>query len=496
MAKTYGPACQAMGRGFAPGNIPQVWSGSAGAHEVAPLLFPPWITAAGGAGATYTAVAARYVIRDPDGTLWRSAPYVLTQSINAGATITVPTLRHLLPGTVAHIELYLSTGSAPLLQATIANDPTVDTATAVTGAAAAFLPGEALDTYGGALSQTWPIQCHTVGQWRNRVFLAAENRLYYSQELTAQFGPLWNGVLSSEWSDYQIGDILALCPVDWNYLAIIGAQGIGVIGGPGPDGLGRGAYTIQTLPTRAGITNRAAIVSGPAGCYFQDSQTGRLMVITPGLTVQECAGGAWDYSSSAMATAFHWEAERLIVFAGLTATIVIDYQHPTDVAPLGQVYRWTGTGVQFYAACIDSQGPLAIGAGGVIARAGATYQDTVGGAPVLYNMILETGELQPSDLQGEFSVSRLWLLLKHNANCGVSLTTYPDYATAGTGRSGTVTATTAQFMTRPPNCMRIQALRVKVEESAGAGGAFDFEGMAMEYVPRGRAKHLNAGQVI
>ena len=79
------------------------------------------------------------------------------------------------------------------------------------------------------------------------------------------------------------------------------------------------------------------------------------------------------------------------------------------------------------------------------------------------------------------------------------ITTYPDFSISGTATTPlAVTATPLQLMTRPPNCLRIQSLRVKIEETAGSGSAqaFEFEGIAMEYQSRGRIKHLNPSQVV
>ena len=83
-------------------------------------------------GADITA-AVVYRIADADGRLWRSAPAILnaaflSQEINLNANgqwIRIPTLRHLLPGTVAQIELYVGTVDLQIFRV-FANDPTVD----------------------------------------------------------------------------------------------------------------------------------------------------------------------------------------------------------------------------------------------------------------------------------------------------------------------------------------------------------------------------------
>jgi hypothetical protein len=96
-------------------------------REVTPLNFPNYFTTSGG-GTTYIA-AVCYRFTSPDGTFWRSAPIIGSLSIANGATITVPTLRNLLPGTMAVIEWYAGAAGVAYLQEVKDNDTTVDSIT-------------------------------------------------------------------------------------------------------------------------------------------------------------------------------------------------------------------------------------------------------------------------------------------------------------------------------------------------------------------------------
>ena len=502
-AKEWGRECSANGRAISPGGIPICWSKEDDAHEIAPLAAPSYINiAAAGVGTDFASAAAVYVIRDKDGTLWRSAPYVLSSTIGHGATLYIPTLMHLLPGTTAFIEIYLGTSAIPKLQTTVANpigpiDYPKPFYSYTTPTAATMVNGDELYAAGGNVSNTWPPQCQAVGYWRQRLFLATRNTLWASLEATEGFGFTLNEVMRSTWGECAT-DINVMCPLDWNFFSLKGQNAVGVIDGPGPDSRGSGNYTIRTLSTMAGANKTTPARSGPAGCYFQDANTGRPMVVSQDLRVVECAQGAYDYSAETITAISYCEAERQIQFhTASNHIIVLDYQHPTEATPFGQVYVWTPS-VAAYAAAEDSSCAFYVGATGDIYRLGSTYRDTnAAGAAVDYRMVIKTAQLQMQDLQGEYDVSRVQVLGKYNAACSVKLTTFPDYSTSGNATTPlAVSAAPFQLVTRPPSCMRIQALALQVEETAGTGAAFEFEGFAIQYLPRGRMKTLNTSQVV
>jgi hypothetical protein len=372
VVKKYGKSCQAMGMGFSPGNIPVVWSGQEQVHAMRPLLDPDYISVTGGAGSDFSIVAAVYAIYGNDGTVWRSSPKVVSQTIGHGATISIPWPWVRFAGGTLVVEIYLGNNGTPKLQMVLPLPSTFTwtSATFTTPTVANMVNGEILYTTGNALSQTWPVACQAMGSWGNRLFAAQKNRVWASKELEPGFGPLFNEVQVSTWNEER-NDITAIAPVDWNYLGIASADQVAVISGPGPDGLGNGNYVIKTLPSWTGVAAGGVAIQGDKGMYYQNPATGRIMCLQPSLQVMEAAGGAYDYASYSFSVAAWYESENLMVFFAPSsgAAIAIDYQHPQDVAPFGQVYLWTfAAGFVPAAACRDDFGLLVVSSGGGIYR--------------------------------------------------------------------------------------------------------------------------------
>ncbi len=507
-AKSWGKECSHSGRAYSPGSIPVCWSKDDYSHEISPLLAPSWINvSAAGTGSDFATAAAVYVIRDSDGTLYRSSPYVLRTTIGHGATLEIPVLHHFLQDTTAWIEIYLGTDAKPKLQATVSNAWQSTSPgfghyyTYTTPTAATMVNGEVLYAVGNALTQTWPPQCQAVGSWRQRLFLAQKNTILASHEESLQRGPLFNEVMLSTWGESQT-DINAMGVVDYNYFAVVGASGAGVIDGPGPDQLGSGNYVVKTLKTRAGMTIGMPCLSSDMGLYFQDRNTGRLMCITQQLQVLECGGGTYDYSTSTVMSIVHSEAERQIHFyADATTTgtaLVIDYQHKTEAAPFGEMYVWPYLPVVPYAASEDTTGVFYLGSGGTMHRRSANYYDVrLAGTNAAYAILIKTAPVQLSDLQGEFDVCKVQVLLKYKATSSLRIYVYPNYSTSITSSGlASITSTAFQAMTRPANCMRLQAVAVSVYEIAQTTDCFEIEGFAIEWMPRGHIKQLNTTQVV
>lgn len=507
-AKTYGKPIQSMSRGICPGNIPVAWDGR-GVHEVAPLTAPYFVYFSGGAVADYVGAAACYAIYDQDGVVWRSAPKVISQNMQVGGTLYVPVGRQRLGGSSVYgtgttslkVEIYIGTTSTLKLQA-VYDAPISSAAISHTlPAVAAMVNGPILYTNGNALSQTWPVACQAVADWQNRILMANRNRVWVSKELEEGFGPLFNEVQTSLWADVD-SDINAMAPVDNNYLALLANSGAAVFSGNGPDGVGNGNYTVNTLQTRKGIVAGGIAAQGPYGCYFQDSQTSRICVVTPGLQVVEAAGGAYDYSAYTITSIAWHEAENLLLLisGGSLAAIAIDYNHPDEAAPGGQCYLWTfAAGFTPTVACRDSSGLLVLSSGAHVYRQSTTqWVDDKAGGTDTYRMKLATAELQVSDLQGQFSLEKLQVLLAMRAASGVEIGVYPGYASA-TGADSRITTVsidlptptnsgdTESVLTRPAYCARIQSFRVVVQEKAAiATQSFEFDGLAAEYTALGR----------
>jgi hypothetical protein len=366
--------------------------------------------------------------------------------------------------------------------------------------AAAMIDGEVLYTVGGALSQAWPVPCRAVGQWRNRVFLAEDEWLWFSKEMEEGFGPLFNEVQRAHWGDASSA-IHAMGPVNHDYFAIIASDNIGVLSGPGPDGVGNGNYTIQTISTRLGVSDGGHALMGPAGLFFQDRSTGRIQCIMPDLVVRDAAGGAWNYANDVITSAA-WDDKRgLLIFSvkASNSAIVIDYEQPRDSAPLGQVYRWTFQAAQSAcASTLDSTGMLFLGTDGAIFRPGTGFVDGKSVGSDTYQMKLTTSWLQVGDIQGEFSLEVAQILMTIRALTGVTLTTHPAYAEPGTAdpritsksivlAAPTYAGGTESIRHRPPYCARIQGVAFTILEAAGiTNQSFEFEGFGIEYTAPGK----------
>lgn len=476
-----------------------------------------------------TSAAIVYRITDVDGTLWRSAPKILVNamradgiesgtSVNAsGQWFRVPTLRHLLPGTDAQIEIYLGDVDLNLFRV-IANDPTVDyidicpqnyyvsggIMPSLTSAIEQAGIGEILYTTGDALANDPPPQMRCLTVWRNRVIGCNGNTIYPSQEFADGIGCQWSYVLNVQWLEGS-GDIIAICPIDWNYCAVFKRDAIGILSGQGPDGTGHGGYIIQTLATKAGTNNPKSVVNGADGAYFQDYSTGRMMVVAPNAAVNECCKGWFNEESATITAAIQVESRRQIWFATSSKhIIVLDYKHRTDASPFGQVYDWDLTGFSDEITGFSVVGGVvtSVFADGTLASYTDTYsKDTTKGAvDVAILMTIETGELQPFGLAGEGDICSVQTLGEFLATHGLTMTTYPQFSTSGTAVSISVTAAPQQVGTRPPNCQRIQSMRVKIQETQSTpttyNKAFKFVGLAMMVQPRGKVQTLGTGRIV
>lgn len=470
-----------------------------------------------------------YKIVDANGDEYRSTPAVLASAlvstetvVNAsGQWIRIPTLRHLLPGTVAQIEIYIGAVDLQLYRV-IGNDPTVDyidfmvqspyigtdmVMPTVAQALADAGPGEDIYTIGNALPNDPPpaFDCLTV--WRNRAIGCRGNNIYPSQEFADGIGIQWNNTLRIEWAEGS-GDITAICPIDWNYCAIFKVDAIAIISGPGPDGMGHGGYVVQTLPTKMGTANPKNVCNGDDGCYFQDVATGRLAVVTPQLNPTECAPGWFNTESATITAAMQVEAQRAVWFAtDDKRIIVLDYKHRTERCPMGQVYEWDlsafATRVVGFAITVE---PIVLFADGTLAAyAEYSVSDTQvdGSSEILQD--IETGDLQMFGLQGMGDIQRVQMLGEYQSPHTVTIETIPQYADSGDPITLAMNAAPEQVCDRPPNCQRIQSLRVKITEgliSAGTppapvyGKGFSFVGLALVVQSRGRLQDLDVGRIV
>lgn len=508
MAPTFGKPAQLPG-GFAiaPGNIATGWNHLQRSHELGPLCSPHYLSSGGG-DATWTGIAAVYRIVDADGTVWRSAPSVVVNTSGAGATMTAPSLRHLLPGTRAQVEFYGGTSTLQLV-GIVDNDSSADTVTYVVPAAPVPL-GETLYTTGGALSAAPPPPCRAACQWRNRLFLAKGRDVWVSQEIVPGFGPRFNEVQITPITS-GTGDILAIAPIDWNYLAVFKRDSISVLSGAGPDGRGSGNYIAQVLPVRDGVINTGSVLGEtPAGVYYQSASTGRVMVIGPDLVARDVGEAFQDYDGEAITASSYDPSEQLAMFwTSGPRMLVIDVSAPTEDAPGGQGYTWESASLlQGYGACVDATGPVHIETSGALKRPANQWVDSPASA-VLVTMDL--GHMQPAGILGEWQACELHFLGTWVSVNDLEITVYPDFSDTGTAKRVSLAGSPAQVSTRPAGCGRVHALRVKLAEIQAIigteyedpdipvyadGEGFAFDGVRLTYTTRGHAKALNSGEVL
>ncbi len=484
--------------------------------------------------------AVVYRLTDASGAVWRSAPQILVNAANAteanrpsldpdGQWLIIPTLRHLMAGTTAQIEIYL--GSVDLqMYRVIDNDPTVDyvefciqapvgvdlktesmpggTMITVAAAIAAAPVGEDIYTSGNALPNDPPPQLQAAAMWRNRVIGGQGNWIWVSQEFATGIGVQFSTKLRSEWLD-GTGDITGICPIDWNYCAIFKSDAIGIISGAGPDGMGHGNFIVQTLATKEGTANPNSLANGADGCYYQGAQTYRQMLLGSDLQVKEACPGAFDIFANggptSITAAIHVEAKRQIWFCTATTIVVLDYKHRTERSPLGSVYTWPrAVGGGAVGAAIVGGIPVLMCASGITEAqvAGQGYDlATNGTTKTAVLRTIETGEISPFGLQRMFNVSRAAVLAEWITAHTMTMSIYPNYSATATTQSLDLTAAPAQFATRPEGCMRIQALRIKLVESTYApggvpvyGAGSKFVGFALELQDHGKLQLLDVGR--
>lgn len=443
-------------------------------------------------------VAVVYRLTDADGRLWRSAPTItkdalLTteENLNAsGQWIRIPTLRHLLPGTTAQIEIYVGAVDLELFRV-MPNDPTVDyldvcpqsfymvndtmiqmsVALADAGLGADPATVEAIYTTGNALPNDPPPAMRWVSVWRNRAIGGNNVSLYPSQEFADGIGIQWNNTLRIEWLE-GTGGTTGGAAIDWSYFAAFKQDAIGIISGPGPDGMGHGGYIIQTLATKDGCTNPKSIVNGGDGCYFQSAATKRLMCVTTDQRVVECAPGWFNTEQTLITAAMQFEANRQVWFATADGQIiVIDYKHKTEAYPFGQVYHWDLTGFDLYVsgmALVQGLPRLALSDGSQLYQEEAWIVDTLAdGTYVPILQLVESGELQPFGLQGMGDICKIQILGEYLSAHGLTMTVYPQFADSGNDPvSINMVAAPEQVTHRPENCQRIQSLRLRIEETS------------------------------
>lgn len=496
-APTYGLPVACRGRALVPGGIPVVFGATESVREVTPLVFPNYFTVS--AGATSTDIAIVYRFTSPDGTFWRSSPCRGTISIANAATITVPTLRHLLTGTKCTIELYAGTTGVPYFQEGKENDTTADTITFTYSST--LKTDEALYNVGGALSNAPAPPCKHVAVWNGRAFFGAtpeRDVVWCSQEFAPGVGIQLNEVLRSTWLQGK-GEVLAMADTG-STLALFRSDAIAVLNGSGPDGRGAGAFIPQTIEEPRGATNWRSMLKTGKGLLFQG--TDGLMYSLAGVQVLDAFAGMADYSSATVVGALLDEDESNACFFLSTGVILaLDYAHATAEQPIGVWYDWTSANLnRAYGACVDSSGiPKHIESTGVLRTpTDSLWTDASSGATTPVLMKLTTSKLAPVGMQGGCRVEGVALLGTCLGVCDVKLTIASGAITPSTHTKTLAVADPFKVYAKPPALGRVIEVQVTVEESANSGGTegFVFDGLGLNVQPLGGLMFPESGERI
>lgn len=493
------PAKQRDGAIVVPAGVPTRAGISDSLRELVPMLFPPPVvfTNNGGALAGPSVLHVTYQLIDADGTVYMSSPSAAqSNTFGAGAnTIAVKPLTHMLDGTTAQIVVWLSdpNSTTPFLYTVVANDPTVDTQTINIPNPATVPPNDILYTFGGGLSNAPAPSVRWVATWRNRTFLGSGNDIWYSHEHEIGQGPRFNEILRSRWEDGE-GDTIAGGRIDRNSFAIFKRDRIGVISGPGPDGLGRGNYEVQTLEWQKGIINARSIVSGPAGCFFQALSDGRIYCATPGLQIADVWHGMEDFRTETVTAAVLVEKEREIQFhTNGPRMLVLDYAHATAEQPFGRWFtRSSANLLQGFGAAVDPSGvTYHIETNGVLRKPGTGWSDAGSGAAVAVLMRLKSGDLAAAGaLNAAFRLDAIHLLGQFLGAHTLKLTVVTDGGTDSDDASKAVSAGPQLHTFFPALPDEIGSVQLTIEESANAGATegFIFDGITLDVQAYARSR--------
>lgn len=507
--ETYAPPVVVGDVALWNGPIPQVAGPHDDLHDLAPLLFPseaPIFTLGSSTALGTFLVAYCYRFQDASGRVYRSArsPIASAAFLSAGTrTIAGQSLFHVGRGTVI-IEIYGSVagGTDLYLQATLeANtDPTsADLKTATVFPERWTADGELLDP--AALSQAPPPASRCAAFWRGRLFLSGTpvpEEIWFSQEMQAGRGPEFNEVLIAEWLE-GVGAPRLLAPCDRNFLSLHKADGtLGALSGIGPDGLGVGAFNIDTLNGRKAARVGSA-VTGPAGLYYQNLADGRICLLPPGGAAVDIGRGVESHRSTNVVAALHVEPERAVwFFLSDGKVLVLNYGFATPTSPLG---RWSvSSGPSFAAvgAAMNGTTPRFLEANTVVGfrSPGATFVDSNSGSSADVLTKISLSKLRPIGHQVEFMVDRCYFEGQHIGASTLRITVTNDLGQTETFTKAGTTSPLDYMVTPGGQTLRTKEFGVTIEETASGTEGFVYDTFAADIKTLGKLKVPNAGNWI
>lgn len=500
-----------------PGGIPAVAGASDTLIELTPLHFPyePIRNLEDDAPTTPLATVQmtyRYAFIDSAGRQYLSAPYPTQEfeffNISGGdgsVPIALPCCRHTLTSNFEagqlSILLYSSVpgGTTPYLQLVVANKATSDYAEVVIKPATFNAAGEILDTIGvsqGVLDQAAVPAFRLVTQGKDRVWgIGPDDSIWFSQRSRAGRGPEFSEALTTEWADGS-GPITAIAPINGqDAIAVFRQDAVGIISGPGPNGIGGEAvFQVVTLPTKGGTDNPYGVVTGPLGVYYTRAADGRVALI-PGVSPPvEIHQGMDDYSDYQPLASLHIESERLVRWFcadGDEGRILsLDDGWKGEGSPAGKwiMDRKSNGGWPLFVGVRLINGLPVVLLPGIsdeihLLTGYDGYDDEL--EPVLTKQTF--GRMSPTGFQGEFDV--LECQISSTLEGGDSIYTYTLQRDTGETEAHTDVTNTTADVKFWSGIDRTRDVRLTIEETDATGAGRKFDGVLFEINAYGRPQN-------
>lgn len=280
--------------------------------------YPPAPTAVGNGAGNLTQPAAYsyrvcYAFVDANGRKWRSTPStpleVATDGTDQSFDLTIATLRMIDRGTGNargyQIEVYRTQENGPgayFLVASIANDPSVATATLTDNVADEDL-GEELYTDGGGLENQLLPSISWCVEFQGRLVCgqAGTGTIWYSLELDLNHGLIFNEALTEDIGDAS--DPTTGAAVYGEQLYVFKAGKTFLVAGQGGNALGQGGnYDFRRIGDGVGCSNPQTIVVRD-GVWFKSSSTRAGFHRTTGGDPEYVGQGVHTYDGLAISSA-------------------------------------------------------------------------------------------------------------------------------------------------------------------------------------------------
>jgi len=440
-----------------------------GSVEHVPLVYPI-ITAADyttGTGLTGTfTYKAIYEIQDGLGRVGWSAVSPATAPVtlaNSRMEIVVPNLylTRLPNGCVPYIKIYRSDNGGPyqLLGRYPGARGTVDHV-AVIDATADLSANEVLYTDSGEVVNCLPPFANALATYRNRVWCAAGNKVYYSKTLRSGFMPEWAQTFyvtlpNTVTAIAPCGEILVLfCEKP---------DAIAYVGGNGPDALGQGMYEPPQVvsrdigaPSEYGGVN--SVINVAHEVYFR-SRRGIEKISYANVMKEQESSDLSKQIQDVLATTpivvstCHVPEDKQIYWSlrnsgGTSALVMYDYYAKT-----WHTFTGYGLSVANGLALLGRGGLLFTGApyavsssnsGIWVSSSSAILDTTAASAKTLISTTLKLAPLRPFGLNGWGRIKKMKLLGEYRYPCTVTLTVSSDEGVTWED-TATATLTAADF---------------------------------------------------